>query len=118
MKLLSERLSAVRIWADQIRIILKKHNHSPEFAFDIAGKYIIWVHINTPEEFILKKLYKTNYTWGLFDNAEEAIQNYYDRKPLHRNINFPFSYTFDLSRSDFPAQIEESAEKIKKDLQS
>lgn len=69
--------------------------------------HILWVHINPTEEFILDKLRGINYTWGLFKDTDDAITNYYRRKPLHENVinRFNFIYTFDTSSPDLNNQI-------------
>lgn len=74
---------------------------------------LVWIHINPPEEFIINKLTNYPHTW-LFKNAEEAIENYRARKPLHQNLNFNFTYTFDTSKSNMSEQIAEAVEIIKK----
>ncbi|MFA5184933.1 MAG: hypothetical protein WC551_00400 [Patescibacteria group bacterium] len=68
---------------------------------------IVWLHINPPEEFILNKLKNFKHTW-LFKDADEAIANYFRRKPLHDHLDMPFLYTFDTSRPDLEKQIEEA----------
>lgn len=98
----------VAVDADCVRLDKRKQIE------EMAGKLqipIIWIHINPPEEFILNKLRNHKPTW-LFKNADEAIKNYEVRKPLHQNVNFDFTYTFDTSRPDLDKQIEEAAEII------
>ncbi|MBP9822386.1 MAG: AAA family ATPase [Candidatus Pacebacteria bacterium] len=73
---------------------------------------LIWIHINPPEEFILNKLRNYKHTW-LFKDADEAIGNYEFRKPLHQNLDFNFTYTFDTSKSNLSDQIEEAYQIIK-----
>jgi predicted kinase len=73
---------------------------------------VIWIHINPPEEFIINKLKNQKHSW-LFKDAEDAINNYLARKPLHQNLDFPFTYTFDTSKSNLDEQITEAGEKIK-----
>lgn len=73
---------------------------------------VVWLHVNPPEEFILNKLKKFKHTW-LFKDAEEAIANYYRRKPLHEHLDMPFLYTFDTSRPDLGRQIDEAEGLIK-----
>ncbi len=69
---------------------------------------VFWIHINPPEEFILNKLKNYKHTW-LFKNAEQAVENYKTSKAKHhKNINFPFIYTFDTSRDDLDKQIKEA----------
>ncbi len=74
---------------------------------------VIWIHINPPEEFIIKKLKKHKPTWP-FESSKEAIKRYFNRKPLHRNLNLPFIYEFDTSRNDLNRQIEEAISLIRK----
>jgi len=73
----------------------------------------VWVHIAPPEKFILDKLRNFKHTW-LFKDAEEAVANYEQRKPLHSNLDINFIYTFDTSRDDVALQIQEAAERIEK----
>lgn len=74
---------------------------------------IIWIRINPPEEFILNKLRNYKHTW-LFKDAEDAIRNYKARKPLHKKLQFDFTYTFDTARPDPGNQIEEAVKIIQK----
>lgn len=67
----------------------------------------IWIHINPPESFILHKLRTYKHTW-LFKNADEAIDNYFRRKPLHEQLNLPFLYTFDPSKANLHRQVDEA----------
>lgn len=76
---------------------------------------IIWIHINPPEKFILNKLKNYPHTW-LFKDAAQAIANYKARKPLHKKLDFDFTYTFDTSRSDLKQQIKEATDIIRKRL--
>lgn len=73
---------------------------------------IIWIHINPPEKFIIHKL-KTYKHGLLFKDAKDALDNYFKQKPLHKNLNFPFVYTFDTSRHDLKQQIQEATTIIK-----
>ncbi|MFH1129375.1 MAG: AAA family ATPase [Patescibacteria group bacterium] len=73
---------------------------------------VIWIHINPPEEFIINKLKDYKHDGVLFKDAEDAINNYFDRKPLHQNLDFPFTYTFDTSKSNLDEQINEAVDKI------
>ncbi len=75
---------------------------------------VVWIHINPPEEFIINKLKNYKYNGLLFKDAEDAIENYFARKPLHQNLDFPFTYTFDTSKPDLGEQINEAGEKIDK----
>ncbi len=69
----------------------------------------IWIHINPPEEFILNNNKARNLqNTGIFQDGNQAIKNYYDRKPLHENLNLPFVYTFDTSKPNLEEQLEEA----------
>lgn len=72
---------------------------------------VIWIHINPPESFIINKLRNYKHTW-LFKDADNAIRNYQQRKPLHEHLDMPFIYTFDTSRDDLEAQIKEAVKLI------
>ena len=76
------------------------------------GLQLVWIHINPPEEFILNKLRNLKPNW--LGTAEQMVENYYQRKPLHQNLHFPFTYTFDPSRENLSQQIDEAAEIIRK----
>lgn len=78
------------------------------------GAMPIWIHIHPPEEFILNKLRMYKHTW-LFKDADQAIQNYMDRKSLHENLEeYPFVYTFDTSKTDLDKQVMEAVSIIEK----
>ncbi len=84
---------------------------------ELKGEYgskLFWIHINPPEKFIINKLKNYKHTW-LFKNSKQAIENYKQRKSLHRSLKFPFIYEFDTSKSNLNKQIEE-ASKIIKDI--
>ncbi len=68
---------------------------------------VVWLHIDPPESFILDKLRNYKHTW-LFTDADEAVANYFRRKPLHAQLDMPFLYTFDTSRPDLDRQIDEA----------
>lgn len=72
---------------------------------------VIWIHINPPESFILNKLRNYKHTW-LFENADDAIHCYQERKPLHEHLDMPFLYTFDTSRDNLDEQVKEAIELI------
>ncbi|KND49223.1 MAG: hypothetical protein AB203_02395 [Parcubacteria bacterium C7867-008] len=79
-----------------------------EDAQEEFGVIPIWVHINPPEDFILNKLRTYKHTW-LFKDADQAVQNYMNRKELHENLEeYPFVYTFDTSKTDLATQIAEA----------
>ena len=73
---------------------------------------LVWIHINPPEEFIVNKLKNIDYTWGFFKDANDALASYERRKPLHKELDYPFVYVFDTSRNDLEKQIEEAVIRI------
>lgn len=79
------------------------------------GVKLIWIHINTPEEFIINKLMNYKHTW-LFKDGQEAVENYFRRKPLHQNLKMNFTYVFDTSKENLNEQIEKALIVIKKSL--
>ncbi len=95
---------------------------SKEFVERLSEKYnvkIIWVHINTPEEHILKGLLKdAHYRAWLAEDPQIMIRNYFSQKEkrLKENTKFDYFFTFDTSKSDMQEQISECVEKIKKAL--
>lgn len=89
--------------------------HTQKMISKAASEYKampVWIHINPPESFIVDKLKNFKHTW-LFKNADEAIKNYLDRKPLHENLAMPFAYAFDTSKLDLEKQMKEAVEIIK-----
>jgi len=72
---------------------------------------VVWIHINPPEAYILKKFKRLGYGM-LFNNAKEATANYERRKPLHANLDMPFAYVLDPSQGDLEQQIEYAAETV------
>jgi predicted kinase len=72
---------------------------------------IVWIHINPPESFIINKLSNLKPNW--LGTAEEMIANYYERKPVHKDIDLDFTVVFDTSRPDIQEQIESSVSIIK-----
>lgn len=76
---------------------------------------VFWIHINPPEQFILEKLGRHKTSW--LGTAEQVIKNYFVRKSLHANLNFPFIYTFDPSRPDLEKQINEATTVISSKIQ-
>ena len=83
-----------------------------EYLTKQTGITPIWIHIHPPEAFILNKLRTYNHTW-LFKDADQAIENYERRKPLHEHLDQPFVYTFDPSRPDLDRQIDEAIQRIR-----
>jgi len=79
-----------------------------------SGAKALWIHINPPEAFILRKLKHLTPNW--LGTAEAMIENYYRRKPLHELLDLPFLYTFDTSRGDLDRQIEEAVSTITESL--
>ena len=82
---------------------------------DLHAK-VVWVHINTPEDFIIEGLKKDHhYRAWLADTSEKMIDNYYVQKEkrLKENTQFNFLYTFDNSRQYINNQIDECEAKIK-----
>jgi len=80
-----------------------------------VGAKIIWIHINPSEEYIVNKLKNFKHTW-LFKDADDAIKNYFVRKPLHKNIKIKFLYTFDPSQPNVKKQISEAVFLIRAEL--
>jgi hypothetical protein len=74
---------------------------------------VVWIHINPPKSYILNKFHHLKYGLLLKDEAD-AIACYERRKPLHAHLEMPFVYTFDPSRDDLSAQIEEAAGMIER----
>ncbi len=72
------------------------------------GAKVIWVHINTPQDFIFEKFRNHPPSW-LADNPQVMIDNYLSQKAKREkeNLTFDFIYTFDTSRPDVKEQIEE-----------
>lgn len=76
----------------------------------------IWVYINSPEDYIIEKLKNYNHTW-LFRDAEHAIKNHLTSKQNFKMPDVDITYEFDLSKSDFKDQIEESVRVIRRKLE-
>jgi hypothetical protein len=72
---------------------------------------VVWIHINPPEAFILKKFHRLGYGM-LFNNEKEAVANYERRKPLHAKLDMPFAYVLDPSQGDLEQQLEYAAQTI------
>lgn len=87
----------------------------------VEAKYslkLIWLHINPPEEFIVKKLKNFKHTW-LFKNGDEAVKNYTDYKEKYgdgTNLGIHFTYQFDTSRPDIQEQLNRAEVLILKEL--
>ena len=67
---------------------------------------LVWIHINPPESFIINKL--SNLTPNWLGTAEEMVANYYERKPLHKDIALEYTVVFDTSLPDIQEQIDSS----------
>lgn len=75
---------------------------------------IVWIHINPPESFIINKLSNLKPNW--LGTADEMVANYYERKPIHKDLKLDFTVVFDTSRSDIQEQIESSVSIIKQSV--
>lgn len=79
---------------------------------------VFWIHVNPPEEYILNKLKNLNKLKHdhprHLSGPEEGIRDYFRRKVLHKELDFPFIYVFDTSKKEtLGKQVEEAMEKIK-----
>ncbi|HMO78218.1 MAG TPA: AAA family ATPase [Candidatus Paceibacterota bacterium] len=80
---------------------------------EIANKnnlQIVWIHINPPEEFIIQKL--SNLTPNWLGTAQEMVENYRERKSLHKDFDLDFTVIFDTSQPDIQNQIENSVSMV------
>ncbi len=87
-----------------------------EFVEKLAEKLhakVVYVHINTPKEYIFEKFRRHPPSW-LAENPEDMINNYYAQKEKRTKENTPFDYlfTFDTSRPDLNKQIDDCIKKI------
>lgn len=77
----------------------------------------LWIHVNPPENYIIKKL--THHPPSkLFKNSAEALSSYEQSKQKVVTTGIPFVYEFDSAREDLDQQIDEAVAKIKTILQS
>jgi len=78
---------------------------------------IFWVHIDTPEEFILNKLRNHPPSW-LASDPQVMIDNYNKQKAkrAEENTKFDFFYTFDTSKRNVNEQIEECVKLINEEI--
>lgn len=74
---------------------------------------VISIHVKTPEEVILKRLHAGNPDRDY--KGQEAIERYFERKPLHRDIDIDFDYEF-AGDGDLDSQVHESIGAIEKKL--
>lgn len=79
------------------------------------GLPVFWIHIDPPEDFIIRKLSSFRHTW-LFRDAAEALETYRERKRFHQKLSMPFIFRFDPSRDDLPGQIETCALMIERKM--
>ncbi len=80
---------------------------------------IFFVHIDTPEDYIIERL-KRPEPLGLVNDPQIMIANYYNQKEirLKQNTKFGFFFTFDHSRPDINKQISDCIKKIEKVISS
>lgn len=104
---------SIAIDADCVRP--SKRKKIKELAGKVGAK-IIWIHINPSEKYIINKLRKFKHTW-LFKDSDDAIQNYFARKPPHEKLELPFVYTFDTSRNNLKKQINSASALIKAEIE-
>lgn len=72
----------------------------------------LWIHINPPEDFIIRKLKVYSHSW-LFKNGDEAVDAYFKYKKAYGDFgSIDFIYTIDPSRDDFPEQIDNAVSAI------
>jgi len=82
-----------------------EHNQKSKRAFPQVRQ--IYIHIHPPETFILEHLQSESKTW-LFTDARQAIEVFAKNKEKFTLPDLPFVYTFDPSRDDMPAQLDEA----------
>ncbi len=100
---------SVVIDSDNVNAVNICEAHKHKYGLDI-----FWIHVNPPEKYILDKLKNYKHTW-LFKNPEAAIESYYSRKELHKDLSgFDFIYTFDPSLENLQTQLDEAAEIIQR----
>lgn len=78
---------------------------------------VIWIYINPPEQFILNKLRSTKPDF-LYESVDEAVADYFRRKPMHEDLNIDFTYEFDTSKPNLEVQIGEAIRAIQLKLQN
>jgi len=77
----------------------------------------IFIHINTPEELIIKQI-RNRKNSLIFRDAEEAIERFHFHKQNFTLPDLPYVYTFDPSRDDFPEQLAQCIGAIERRLQA
>lgn len=110
-KLLEKRIGLV-IDADCARVqIIKEFLHKAQ----VLRMPLIWIKIEVPEKIILARLSVNNKKRKY--RGPEAIQNYFERKKLHQNIDLPFVYIFKNETPEkLKAQMVVAKQKIQKFL--
>lgn len=83
-----------------------------EFVKTIKDKYhlqTIFLHINPPEEFIIRKLRNWKGDKWLTDDQEKMVENYFARKEAHKDIQdkIKFDYVVDTSLLNLEERIQE-----------
>lgn len=94
------------LYKNKIDEVLLKHNYKA-----------IWIHINPPENFIIKKLknisyLNTNHPKVFNNNPQKALECYFMRKKLHKNLSSNFFHKFDTSTDDLNIQINNFIDKL------
>ncbi|MDP2665082.1 MAG: AAA family ATPase [bacterium] len=78
---------------------------------------MLFIHINTPEAFIVNNLKNRHKPW-IFKDAEHAIERFHFHKNNFTLPDISFVYTFDLSRSDFSEQLKQAIKAIESSLRA
>jgi len=73
---------------------------------------LVWIHVNPPESFIINKL--SNLTPNWLGTAKEMVDNYYELKSLHKDIDLEYAVVFDTSLPDIQEQIVSAVSTIEK----
>ncbi|MCE9643968.1 ATP-binding protein [Candidatus Parcubacteria bacterium] len=76
----------------------------------------LFIHINPPDEFVVKKLKNYNHTW-LFRDGDHAVEAFLTNKKNFVLPDLPFVYTFDTSK-DLSGQLDAGIEVINTALKS
>ncbi len=91
----------------------RKYNEDTKQAFPQVPQ--IFIHICPPEEFIINKLRHYPHTW-LFKDGDHAVERFLFHKERYTLPDIKFVYTFDPSRDDLLAQIEQGVTAIQEAL--
>jgi predicted kinase len=84
---------------------------------ELAKKFnvpLIYIHIKTSEKVILQRLREDNSDRDY--KGQEAIDRYFERKPLHEKILIEFDYVFN-GAGDFDQQLKEAIDVIEQKLE-